>query len=202
MTSGDNSCGIFGLVLAGGKSSRMGGNDKGMATWHGRPQRYYLAGLLKQYCTRVFISCREEQATEIENGYSILTDKYTNCGPTGGILTALEYAPQCSWLVVACDLPFVDEELLQYLVTERDSECIATTFESPFDHLPEPLITIWEPASYTILKAKLEEGYKCPRKILINNKVRILQPPHPEKLMNVNTPEDVINANKSGIFMK
>ncbi|MEP6951744.1 MAG: NTP transferase domain-containing protein, partial [Ginsengibacter sp.] len=48
---------LNGLVLAGGKSERMG-YDKGMIVWHGREQQYYLADLLKNLCEEVYISCR------------------------------------------------------------------------------------------------------------------------------------------------
>ncbi len=191
MISGDK---LNGLVLAGGKSSRMGGNDKGMAIWHGKPQRYHMADLLASLCTEVFISCRPDQVAGIDPNYTALPDTYPDAGPTGGILTALEKASTAGWLVVACDLPLLDAATLQFLVSHRNVHAIATTFESPHDHLPEPLITIWEPASYPVLLAKLQEGFKCPRKILINNPVSILAPPNPQSLMNVNTPADAAIA--------
>lgn len=183
---------IKGLVLAGGKSVRMG-QDKGMMLWHGVPQRYYMADLLGEICDEVFISCREEQVAQIDKRYNTLTDNpdYAGSGPTAAILSAFEKHPDATWLVVACDLPLLDKPTLEYLLENRNASSIATTFESPHDGLPEPLITIWEPASYQILKAKLTEGYKCPRKVLINNPATILQPPYTEALTNTNTPEDV-----------
>ena len=191
MISGEHSR-INGLVLAGGKSTRMG-TDKGLTNWHGEAQRYHMAGMLKSLCTNVYISCRDDQAAEIlRDGYQPLTDApaYAGSGPTGGILTAMELAPASSWLVVACDLPLLDRGTLEYLLAHRDPNAIATTFESPFDGLPEPLITVWEPAAYTILLHKLQEGYKCPRKVLINNPAKLLKPQNPDALMNANTPED------------
>jgi adenylyltransferase/sulfurtransferase len=72
---------------------------------------------------------------------------------------------------------------------------MATTFQSPFDGLPEPLITIWEPQSYEALLSYLANGYTCPRKVLIkSNNAHILQPPDADALMNVNTPEDFAKA--------
>jgi molybdopterin-guanine dinucleotide biosynthesis protein A len=86
----------------------------------------------------------------------------------------------------------LDIETLQYLVANRDTSKMATTFESPYDGLPEPLITIWEPKSYDILLSYLPEGYKCPRKALRNNidNVKIIKALHPDALMNTNTPQD------------
>ena len=56
---------LNGLVLAGGKSLRMG-YDKSSIEWHGKEQRYYMADLLKQYCDEVFISCRADQQNEVD----------------------------------------------------------------------------------------------------------------------------------------
>lgn len=197
MISGERSK-INGLVLAGGKSTRMG-SDKGIAEWHGRPQRYYMADMLKEFCQDVFISCREDQQEALAaDGYNPLPDAaaYAGSGPTGGILSAFEHTPRRAWLVVACDLPLLDSATIAHLVANRDSNAIATTFKSPFDGLPEPLITIWEPAAYITLLHKLQEGFKCPRKVLINNPAAILQPPHPDALLNANTPDDAERVRK------
>lgn len=184
-----------GLVLAGGKSKRMG-SDKGLMDWHGKEQRYYVADLLKSFCEEVFISCRADQEKEIDTNYKTLSDTFLNLGPYGGILSALRSDRSKAWLVVACDLPLLDERTIKYLVDERNPESMATTFESPHDGLPEPLITIWEPQSYPVLLEFLGRGYTCPRKVLINSDKTILKPPYPEALMNVNTPEDAERAKK------
>lgn len=189
MTSEEMNSKLNGVVLAGGKSQRMG-QDKGAMQWHGLPQRDYVAGLLKPFCSELFISCREEQQFA-DSSYPLLVDTVTGIGPVGAILSAFQKDPSAAWLVVACDLPLLDEKTLDYLVGNRDKNAIATTFESPHDGLPEPLITIWEPAAYPVLRAALEEGIKCPRKILINNKnVYLLQPPNGMTLLNANTPAD------------
>jgi len=182
---------LYGLVLAGGKSVRMG-VDKGAITWHGKEQRYYMADLLQDICSDVFISCRAEQQHEIDVKYKALPDTFTGMGPYGAILTALDAHPGKAWLITACDLPLLDRGTLQFLVQNRDISAIATTFESPFDGLPEPLITIWESSALPVLHAYLSEGLTCPRKVLIRNKeqVKILTPPHPDALLNANTEAD------------
>jgi molybdopterin-guanine dinucleotide biosynthesis protein A len=91
---------------------------------------------------------------------------------------------------------------LSFVLENRDETKMATTFQSPFDGLPEPLITIWEPKSYEVLLSYLSNGYSCPRKVLIKcNDVHILQAPDPNALMNVNTPEDFAKAEQL-IFTK
>jgi len=180
---------LNGLVLAGGKSQRMG-FDKSSIDWHGKEQRYFMADLLKPFCKDVFISCRADQVTEMDDNYSSLPDTFIGLGPYGAILSAFREKPDSAWLVVACDLPLVNEDTLQHLIANRDTSAIATTYRSDFDGFPEPLITIWEPKSYPVLLNFLSQGHSCPRKVLINNDVCLLQPPNPEDLTNVNTPEE------------
>ncbi|AZB07602.1 molybdenum cofactor guanylyltransferase [Chryseobacterium sp. G0162] len=186
---------INGLVLAGGKSVRMG-KPKDLLQWHGKEQRYFAADLLAPFCDEVFISCRQDQLDNFDPDYNALTDTFLNMGPFGGILSALRAQRDKAWLVVACDLPLLDPKSLEFLVQSRNPEKIATTYESPFDGLPEPLITIWEPKSYPLLLNFLGIGNTCPRKVLINSDTLILKPENPDALMNVNTPEDAEKAQR------
>jgi molybdopterin-guanine dinucleotide biosynthesis protein A len=190
MISKENSVpSINGLVLAGGKSKRMG-TDKGKMLWHGKEQRYYMTDMLEPFCEDVLISCRADQEEEIDPEYQTLTDTFLNLGPYGGILSALRSQRDRAWLVIACDLPLLDKETIQFLIEHRNPGKIATTYESSYDGLPEPLIAIWEPESYAVLLRFLGEGITCPRKVLINSAKTMLQAPNPEALMNANTPDD------------
>ena len=183
------------LVLAGGKSIRMG-VDKSLMDWNGKEQRYYMADLLTEFCNDVFISCRAEQKNEIAENYKTITDTFTDLGPYGAILSAFREQPDFAWIVVASDIPLLDANALNYLIKNRDTSAIATAFESPHDSFPEALITIWEPKSYSILLSFLSQGYTCPRKVLRNNDVTIIKAPDPETLMNVNRPEDAETVRK------
>jgi len=181
---------LNGLVLAGGKSLRMG-YDKSSIEWHGKEQRYYMADLLKQYCDEIFISCRADQQNEVDSHYKTLPDTFVDLGPYGAILSAFREKPDAAWLVVASDLPLLDADTLQHLVTHRNPSAVATTFENPFDGLPEPLITIWEPKAYPVLLSFLSQGYTCPRKALRNNDVHIIKAENADALMNVNTQDEL-----------
>ena len=185
---------LNGLVLAGGKSVRMG-TDKSAMQWYGMEQQYYMANLLKPFCHEVFISKRDANQIAVGGEFKTIVDTVTGLGPFGAILSAFHFNPDVAWLVVACDLPLVDKNALSYLVKNRNEDAMATTFESSFDGLPEPLITIWEPKSFPILREFQSNGYTCPRKVLIRNQNKhVLRPPDPAALMNVNTPEDVEKA--------
>jgi molybdopterin-guanine dinucleotide biosynthesis protein A len=181
---------LNGLVLAGGKSERMG-FDKGEVNLYGKEQRYHVADMLKPFCSEVFISCRQEQQKGIDKQYSSLADTFTGLGPFGAILSAFREKPDSAWLVVACDLPLLGEQTLQHLINNRNTATIATAYQSSFDDFPEPLITIWEPKSYPVLLSFLSQGYSCPRKVLINSDITLLNAPNPADLTNVNTPEEL-----------
>ncbi len=178
------------LVLAGGKSERMG-FDKGGINWHGKPQRYYMADMLKPFCKDVYISYAAGQVEDVNAPYPSLTDTFTGLGPYGAILSAFREQPDSAWLVIACDLPLMDEGTLRNLVAWRNSSSIATAYYSPVTDFPEPLIAIWEPKSYPILLSFLAQGNSCPRKVLINTDITLLNAPQPEALTNVNTPEEL-----------
>ena len=180
---------LYGLVLAGGKSTRMG-SDKGLIDYHGKPQREYVADLLGPYCEEVFISCRADQMNDIPSPYQGLSDQLIGLGPFGGISSAFQQNPNAAWLVVACDLPLLDENTLAQLVKGRNVSKIATAFNSPHNEFPEPLITIWEPKSYPILMQFLAQGYSCPRKVLIHSDVELLDADDKDRLMNVNNPAE------------
>lgn len=181
---------LNGLVLAGGKSTRMG-YDKGMVNWFGKEQRYHVADILKPLCHEVYISCREDQKPQINVDYNVLPDTFTGLGPFGAILSAFREKPDSAWLVVACDLPLLETDTFKQLISQRKASAIATAFNSPDNEFPEPLITIWEPRSYMVLLTFLAQGYSCPRKVLINNDVHLLEAPNHYALTNVNTPEDL-----------
>ena len=184
---------LRGLVLAGGRSERMQ-TDKGALRYHGLDQRLHTAALLAEFCPDVRVSVRPDQAGELPAGLTALPDTFLNLGPLGGILSAFQADPNAAWLVLACDLPFLTRATLEYLVSHRQPARLATSFRSPWDEFPEPLVSIWEPRGYGQLLRFLSLGYSCPRKALINSDIELLAPPVPGELRNVNTPEERVAA--------
>lgn len=182
---------LFGLILAGGYSQRMG-RDKGLIHWHGKPQRLYLYDLMKATGLPTFFSCREEQAAALSE-YPCILDAEPGAGPADALLGAHKRYPNVAWLVLACDMPLIDLETLQYLINKRDEQCMATAFRAPYfdDGSPDPLCSIWEPQSFAVLSAKLQVGKRCLRKTLMSMPLNLLEPPNPAALKNINTPEEV-----------
>jgi molybdopterin-guanine dinucleotide biosynthesis protein A len=179
---------LYGLILAGGKSVRMG-EDKGLINYHGKPQREYLVDLLSNYCEKTFLSCRKEQVSELEN-FNTIPDTFDDLGAFGGILSAFRNNPNVAWLVIACDLPLINDKAIEELIQQQNHSKIATAFHNEATNFPEPLITIWQPQSYPVLLQFLAQGYACPRKVLINSEIETVQPSDMNFLKNVNKPEE------------
>lgn len=179
--------GLYGLVLAGGRSSRMG-KDKGLIQYRNKPHREYLFDLLGKFCDNVFTSCRSEQ--EIGSSLNPIYDKFDFESPLNGIISAMEQHPEKSWLTVAVDMPLVDENVLQFLITNRNNARVATCFYDSDGKLPEPLLTIWESSALKLLKDYTLNGGVSPRGFLVGHDCKKLTSPDPRIHININTPED------------
>lgn len=182
---------LYGLVLAGGESRRMG-RDKALLKRHGQSQLAYLVDLLGQVTDRVFVSARSAQREDEERSrYDLIVDRYENIGPMAGILSALEEHPGADWLVVACDLPNITAPTLHFLLEHRSAEQPFTAFRSSHDGLPEPLCAVYRAGSDAILQRFVAEGIVCPRKVLLRSESLLLEQPDPAALDNINTPDDL-----------
>jgi len=78
---------LYGLVLSGGKSTRMG-MDKGMIPYHGIPQRDYLYDLLSSVCEKTFVSLRRDQQSDLPTSTECIVDLDEYRGPYNGLLSA------------------------------------------------------------------------------------------------------------------
>ena len=154
--------------------------------YHGKPQIEYAYDLIGKYCAKIFLSKRPDQKTYKE--ISAIDDDqiFSNIGPLGGILSAMKAYPKNSWLVMACDLPFVTDETLEFLIKNRNPQKLATAFKSTHDGLPEPLCAIWEAHGYPNILEFLKKDIHCPRKVLIKSDTPLLEQTNPQWLDNVN----------------
>jgi molybdopterin-guanine dinucleotide biosynthesis protein A len=185
---------VYGLVLAGGMSTRMQ-RDKATLPYRGRTQLERAFELAARHCAEVFVSVRRAQRTDpARAAHPLLIDSLPGEGPIVGIRSAMAAFPNVAWLVIACDLPFLSDAALEYLLAQRDASRMATAFLSSHDQLPEPLCAIWEPAAGAALAAHQAQGGKCPRKFLIRNSVKLIEPLDARALDNVNTPDEYAAA--------
>ncbi len=184
---------LYGLVLAGGESRRMG-RDKALLDYHGRPQVEWAFELLSRHCERTFVSVRAGHAGDgVRAALPQIVDGALGSGPIAGIVAAQATHPDVAWLVVACDLPFLSDATLAHLVARRGRHAV-TAYRSAHDGLPEPLCAIYEPASRDAIVAYAGTGKHCPRKFIITSGVPLVELPEASALDNVNTPEELAAA--------
>jgi molybdopterin-guanine dinucleotide biosynthesis protein A len=168
------------------------GSDKAALRTNGETQLERAVGLLERHLEKVFVSTRADQVDDpVRSRFEQIVDRYDDLGPVAGILSAMDSYPDRSWLVLACDLPNIDDETIVFLVSNADKTSPASAFVSVVDGLPEPLCAIWRPASRPIIERFVADGYQCPRKMLINSPTDLLEQPTPGALHNINTPEDL-----------
>jgi molybdenum cofactor guanylyltransferase len=169
--------------------------DKATLSYQGRNQLNRAMELLNSCVDRAYVSVRPDQRTEQARAqYPQVVDAHAGLGPIAGIAAAQALAPDAAWLVLGCDLPYVDSGTVTHLIEHRDPARLATAYRSSHDGLPEPLCAIYEPRSAAPILERIGAGKSCPRKFLIQSDVLILQQPDPRALDNINTPEEYASA--------
>mgnify|MGYP000082387748 CR=1 FL=1 len=110
------------VVLAGGRSTRFGDEDKAVADLAGTPMIRRVVDRIAPAVDRVVINCRAAQVPAIEDALdgaavpvTFAEDDYPDEGPMAGMATGLRAADTEYAFVVACDMPFVDADFVDYL---------------------------------------------------------------------------------------
>lgn len=190
---------MIGLVLAGGKSSRLG-QDKTAVVHQGQTLLERTASLLLRHCETVYVSCRHPENVPI--GLPVIVDETERIGPAGGIMTALK---QCNApiLVLACDLPFMDDHFIARLVaahTTRPPHCVVTTWLQKETGFIEALVAIYEPQALPLLSKGVAQGcFKLSRLIPVDQRHCIEYEKMDEMFFfNVNYPDDLHKLHKDG----
>lgn len=186
---------LFGLVLTGGRSSRMQRDKATLEYRPGETQVDAAMKLLQGRVARAWVSVRADQQQDpVRARYPQIVDRGDVQGPIAGIVAAMDAHPAAAWLVLAVDLPFLEARTLDALISGRAPDADATAFRSSHDGLPEPLCAIYEPRARDKIAAHLAGGRNCPRKFLINGDTRLLDQPDPRALDNVNTVDEYSSA--------
>jgi molybdopterin-guanine dinucleotide biosynthesis protein A len=179
---------LYGMVVCGGQSSRMG-TDKSLLEYYNTPQRYYLYNMLEPLCDQVFLSCNSNQASEINEFYNFVVDKsdYDNLGPMAALLSAYLKYPDASFLVVGCDYPFIDKKALKKLIEHRSDETEAVCYFNPETNFEEPLLAIYENSCLPIMLQKFEEGNYSLRHFLNSLNTQKIIPESLETIISIDT---------------
>ena len=107
---------ITGLILAGGRGTRMGSVDKGLQTLNGKPMVFHVIQRLSPQVGSLMISANQNLEAYREFGYPVLPDEIDGYeGPLAGLQTGLRHT-QTPYLITApCDGPFLPEDFVSKL---------------------------------------------------------------------------------------
>ena len=179
---------LYGLLLVGGKSTRMGQDKAQLIYRDDQAEWIRLHKLLNQLCDKSFLSHPADQ----DFGVDAIIDPAE--GPLCAIHAAQQAHPHARWLVIACDLPLLESSTLAELIASASTQNQATSYHSRIDQRAEPLCAIYEPSSAEAIAQAVKDGARCPRKVLeaIDTKIIVLNSPH--ALDNANSPADTLEV--------
>lgn len=188
---------ITGIVLAGGKSRRMG-TEKGLLKFGGKHLIEHAIAMLEKVCGHIIIS--ENSDTYDFLGYTVYADIIPNSGPMGGIYTGLMNSETDLNLVLSCDMPFISEELLNCLINNSEGFDVAVPWHG--DRKFEPMCALYNKSSLPVLKKFIEDkNYRIPDAYLKLKTNKLLMSAELEFYKshlfdNLNSKEDLEKANQ------
>lgn len=187
-----NSTEINGLILCGGQSSRMG-FDKSKILVNNRPIYDVLAEQLEAVKCRPFLSCRKNQSHLLASKWNPIIDSGKIKGPAAGLHPAMKNFEKAAWILLACDMPFVDAELLLTLIENRNSSRVASAFslQSEWGPFFQPFPAIYEPSFFSLMEKEIPIHHPSLKRLLEERKAHSVNCPAPQKLININRKEDV-----------
>jgi molybdenum cofactor guanylyltransferase len=186
---------VTGIILAGGKSSRMG-QDKGLIELGGKKLVEIAVNNLTQVCAEIIISANSSVYEQF--GYRVVPDVHQDIGPMGGLYSALSASKARLNIALSVDLPFVNRELLEYLRGKAEGyEAVAPVSATGFY---EPLCAVYDRSVLPVIEKCIENReYKMQyfldkvhlNKILISDSLPFFTP---QLFTNLNTAGDLSAA--------
>lgn len=137
------------IILAGGKSSRMG-EDKGLMLFEAKPMIQHIINLVKPLVKHIIIISNNNSYQQF--GYPVFEDIIKDKGPLAGILTGLQQSTTAKNLILSCDVPFVNEALLELLLTQADDVDVVIPEKENRTH---QLIGVYDKSCIAIIKEEL-----------------------------------------------
>ncbi len=192
MTTETSKKSITGIILAGGRSSRMG-KEKGLVPFREKPLISYSLELLIPFCGEIIISANAPEYKSF--GYTVITDEISGVGPMGGLYSALLHSTTHDNLVLPCDTPFINKEFIRFLLAFVNNQPAVIPVHP--DGKAEPLCGYYSTDILPLLKEFLEQRkYKL---VDFLHQAGALFLPldkdlpfyHPNMFANFNSPEDL-----------
>jgi molybdopterin-guanine dinucleotide biosynthesis protein A len=190
----DRDAGTAGVILAGGRASRMGGRDKAFAAVDGQPIAVRTVRLFQHLFPQVLVATNRPERFDAL-GVETVVDRHPGCGPLAGIHAAM-LASRHPWLfVVACDMPGLDAEVITWLLERpRTTDAVVPRWQDDV----EPLHALYAVHALPDVERCLAAGRWALREFLPEIRVDYVDERElrglrgaARSLLNVNTPEEL-----------
>lgn len=183
---------ITGIILSGGKSSRMG-TEKGLVNYKGKALIEYSVEALSSFCDHLLISSGNDAYSYL--GLPIIPDEIPNCGPIGGIYSCMKAFPSDIYLVASCDVPHIDSQVFKHLLESLGEFQAVIPIDSKGKK--QPLVACYSSDCFPVFQKELQEGKLKMMKLL--SKLDVYYQPIRQQenglssnlFFNANTPEDL-----------
>lgn len=141
---------VTGIVMAGGKSLRMG-VDKGLMMYKGKQMVTYSLDILSTFCSRVIISTSNPDYKVFK--LETIPDQNPGAGPLGGLYSCLAKSNTEINVCLPCDLPFMKYHIIEQLLEAFDgTKCVV-----PLTPLPEPLVAVYPLSVLSVVRELIKK---------------------------------------------
>ncbi|CDL83493.1 molybdenum cofactor guanylyltransferase MobA [Xenorhabdus szentirmaii] len=179
---------ISGAILAGGLSTRMRGNDKGLIHFDGSPLYQHIAAKLQPQVHELLINANRNLEVYQQSGYPIIPDIITDfSGPLAGMLSVLKKAIN-EWVIfVPCDVPDFPDDLVAKLWQYKQHAWAVYAHDCERAH---PTLTLMHRSLIPRLESYLALGERKLMFFMQMIKAKAVYFPDPKAFTNLNTPEE------------
>ena len=188
-----------GVILAGGRNSRLPGKKKGFRKIDGEMIIDRIHRELKSVVDEIIIVTNDPAAFSKWDGL-IVSDIYPSRCALAGIHAGIYYASHDRVFITACDTPFIRKDIVKYIISSADPQYDVVIPET--EGGLEALLTVYSKACLPMIEKNLKNGVYMIKKFYPKNKVKKIPlgklkeiDPLMESFFNVNTPEDLEKAN-------
>ena len=189
---------VTGVLLAGGKSRRMGADKRFLAVGN-RPLLERSCSVLSQIFERVCIVIAQDGPL-LEAPIPVVRDLIPSSGSLGGMYTGLHQAATPHIFLAACDMPFIHADLVQYMVDQKDDVDIVLAY---WNGRPQPTHAVYSRNCLSVVEGLIRSGDLKLQRLLATPTLRVRQitedeirkiDPDGRSFLNVNAPSDLDRA--------
>lgn len=189
--------GVTGVILAGGQGSRMGGVDKGLQDFRGKPMVAHVVERLAPQVDEILVNANRNADAYGGFGYRVIADEIAGfAGPLAGFERGLAHASRPLLVTVPCDSPFLPEALVSRMreALEREAAQLAVAKTGNQAH---PVFSLMRREVHPSLRDFLASGQRKIDKWYAS--LRVVEVPFddvPEAFVNINTREELQSLGK------